>query len=95
MAVVEYTILIAIAICGASGGPGTPPWHLPHHQTMVQLVRDRREGQSASGLLIAVFIYSGWDGTLYVNEEVKHRRANPGKAAVYGGHHTHRHLCLD
>ena len=30
-----------------------------------------------------MFIYSGWDGTLYVNEEVKHRRVNPGKAAVY------------
>ena len=40
-------------------------------------------GNLASGLLIAVFIYSGWEGTLYVNEEVKHRRINPGKAAVY------------
>ena len=25
----------------------------------------------------------GWDGTLYVNEEVKHRRENPGKAAMW------------
>ena len=30
-----------------------------------------------------MFIYSGWEGTLYVNEEVTHRRVNPGKAAVY------------
>jgi len=29
-----------------------------------------------------VFVYGGWDGTLYVNEEVKHRRTNPGRAAV-------------
>jgi amino acid transporter len=27
-------------------------------------------------------MYSGWDGTLYVNEEVKHRRENPGRAAM-------------
>jgi len=32
--------------------------------------------------LPAVFVYGGWDGTLYVNEEVKHRRHNPGRAAV-------------
>ena len=27
-------------------------------------------------------MYGGWDGTLYVNEEVKHRRINPGRAAI-------------
>jgi len=35
-----------------------------------------------AGFLIAVFVYGGWDGTLYVNEEVKHRRTNPGRAAI-------------
>jgi amino acid transporter len=29
-----------------------------------------------------VFVYGGWDGTLYVNEEVRHRRTNPGRAAI-------------
>jgi amino acid transporter len=29
-----------------------------------------------------LFVYGGWDGTLYVNEEVKHRRVNPGRAAM-------------
>jgi amino acid transporter len=29
-----------------------------------------------------VFMYTGWDATVYVNEEVKHRRHNPGRAAV-------------
>ena len=29
-----------------------------------------------------MFVYGGWDGTLYVNEEVKHRRTNPGRAAI-------------
>ena len=30
-----------------------------------------------------MFVYGGWDGTLYVNEEVKHRRVNPGRAAMW------------
>jgi len=29
-----------------------------------------------------VFIFSGWEGTLYVNEEVKRRHTNPGRAAI-------------
>ena len=28
-------------------------------------------------------MYTGWDATIYVNEEVKHRRINPGRAAVF------------
>src|ERR1700691_5326883 len=27
-------------------------------------------------------MYTGWDGTVYVNEETKRRRVNPGRAAV-------------
>src|SRR6266853_502669 len=37
---------------------------------------------AVAGVQIAVFIFSGWEGTLYVNEEVKHRRTNPGRAAI-------------
>src|SRR5712675_141884 len=40
------------------------------------------KGSAVAGFLVAVFVYGGWDGTLYVNEEVKHRRTNPGKAAI-------------
>jgi hypothetical protein len=29
-----------------------------------------------------VYVYSLWDGTAYVSEEVKHRRETPGKAAI-------------
>ena len=36
------------------------------------------KGNLAAGLLIAVFMYTGWDATVYVNEEVKHRRRQPG-----------------
>ncbi len=34
------------------------------------------KGSLAAGFLITVFMYSGWDGTVYVNEEVWHRRSN-------------------
>jgi amino acid transporter len=35
-----------------------------------------------AGFVIAVFAFTGWDGTIYVNEEVKRRRVNPGRAAI-------------
>jgi amino acid transporter len=34
------------------------------------------------GILIACFMYSGWDAAVYVNEETKDRAVNPGRAAV-------------
>jgi amino acid transporter len=44
---------------------------------------DRRAGfESRVALLLVVFMYTGWDATVYVNEEVTHRRVNPGQSAV-------------
>jgi amino acid transporter len=82
IAVIEYTILIGFSIWGLWAvlhhHPGTYPitrgWFSP---TGVG-----GHGSLAAGLLIAVFLFAGWDGTIYVNEEVKHRRVNPGRAAV-------------
>ena len=34
------------------------------------------------GILIAYFMYSGWDAAIYVNEETTDRANNPGKAAI-------------
>ncbi|HEX3848765.1 MAG TPA: APC family permease, partial [Steroidobacteraceae bacterium] len=34
------------------------------------------------GILIACFMYSGWDASIYVNEETADRANNPGKAAL-------------
>lgn len=28
-------------------------------------------------------MFAGWDGTINLNEEVRHRRVNPGRAAVF------------
>jgi amino acid transporter len=35
-----------------------------------------------AGILIAVFMYSGWDAAIYVNEETQEKESNPGLAAV-------------
>lgn len=35
-----------------------------------------------SGILIACFMYSGWDAAVYVNEESSDRIDNPGRAAI-------------
>jgi amino acid transporter len=34
------------------------------------------------GILIAYFMYSGWDAAIYVNEQTSDRTANPGRAAL-------------
>ena len=80
--VIEYSILIVFAIWGLV-------YVLGHHAGTYAITSSwftfhgiGGKGSLAAGFLIAVFMYTGWDGTLYVNEEVKHRRVNPGRAAV-------------
>ena len=82
MAVVEYLILIGLAVAG-------PGLVLGHHAGTVPITKGwfslygiGGKGDAVAGFLVAVFVYGGWDGTLYVNEEVKHRRVNPGRAAI-------------
>jgi amino acid transporter len=82
MALVEYLILIGLAIAGLVAV-------LAHHHGTFPITRGwfslsgiGGKGSAVAGFLIAVFVYGGWDGTLYVNEEVKHRRINPGRAAI-------------
>jgi amino acid transporter len=82
MAVVEYVILVGLAIAGLV-------LVLTHHHGTFAFSKGwlspsgiDGKGSAVAGFLIAVFIFTGWDGTLYVNEEVRHRRINPGRAAI-------------
>jgi amino acid transporter len=82
MAAVEYTILIGFALVGLV-------LVLNHHTGTTPITSGwfsvggiGGHGSLAAGLLLSVFIFSGWEGTLYVNEETKHRRTNPGRAAI-------------
>jgi amino acid transporter len=82
MAVVEYAILVGISLWGlvavlehhAGTFPVTGGWF--------SLTGIDGKGSAVAGFLIAVFAFSGWDGTVYVNEEVTNRRTNPGRAAI-------------
>ena len=82
MAVVEYLLLIGIAIAGLV-------WVLSHHAGSYPITTGwftlggvGGHSDIAGGFLLVIFVYGGWDGTLYVNEEVEHRKVYPGRAAV-------------
>ena len=40
------------------------------------------KGSLASSMLIAIFLFTGWDATIYINEETQMKRVNPGRAAI-------------
>ena len=83
IAVIEYVILIGFAILAFIWLLGHHPDTYPITKGWLSLSGINGKGDLAAGLLIAVFMYTGWDATVYVNEEVKHRRVNPGRAAVF------------
>ena len=82
LAVIEYVILISFAIWGFVAVLGHHHGTFPITRAWFSLSGIGGKGSLAAGFLIAVFMYVGWDATVYVNEEVKHRRHNPGRAAV-------------
>ncbi|HSR82893.1 MAG TPA: APC family permease [Streptosporangiaceae bacterium] len=82
IALVEYLILIGLAIAGLFFVLGHHHGSFPITKGWFSLSGIDGKGDAVAGFLIAVFVYGGWDGTLYVNEEVKHRRVNPGRAAI-------------
>ncbi len=82
IAAIEYVILIGFAIAGFVVVLGHHPGTFPITKGWFSLTGIGGKGDLAAGLLIAVFMYTGWDATVYVNEEVKRPRVNPGKAAV-------------
>ena len=78
----EYLILIGFAIAGFVVVIGHHPGTFPITAGWFSLSGIGGKGDIAAGLLIAVFMFTGWDATVYVNEEVKGRKQNPGKSAV-------------
>lgn len=82
MAVIEYLILIGFAIWGLVVVLGHHHGTFPITRGWFNVTGIGGKGSLVAGFLIAVFMYTGWDATVYVNEEVKHRRTNPGLAAV-------------
>jgi amino acid transporter len=82
MGLIEYVILIGFSVWGFVAVLGRHHGTFPITSGWFSLSGIGGKGSLAGGLLIAVFMIAGWDATVYVNEEVKHRRQNPGRAAV-------------
>ncbi|HEY6310719.1 MAG TPA: APC family permease [Streptosporangiaceae bacterium] len=83
IAVIEYVILIGFAIVGIYAVASH--WHGTYHFSSGWWSPTGIKGgggDAVAGFLVAVFIFTGWDGAVYVNEEVKQRRRNPGRAAL-------------
>jgi amino acid transporter len=82
MAAVEYVILIGFAVVGIVEVLNHHHGTFPVSAGWFKFSGIGGKGSLSAGLLLSVFIFSGWEGTLYVNEETKHRRINPGRAAI-------------
>jgi amino acid transporter len=82
LGLIEYTILIGFAIVGLIAVISHHHGTFPITKGWFSLSGIGGHGSLTAGFLVALFAYTGWDGTVYVNEEVKHRRVNPGKAAM-------------
>jgi amino acid transporter len=82
MAVIEYALLIGFGIAGLVLVLLHRHGTIPLSRGWLSLGGIGGQGSAAAGFLVAVFMFTGWDGTLYVNEEVTSRYRNPGRAAV-------------
>ena len=82
MAVVEYVILVGFAVAGLVFVLLRHPGTVPIGRGWVSVTGMGGHGSPMAGFLVAVFLYVGWDGALYVNEEVTSRNRNPGRAGV-------------
>ena len=82
MGLVEYVILVGFAIAGLAAVLSHRHGTFPVTSGWFSVSGIGGHGSLAAGFLIAVFMYTGWDATVYVNEETKQRQANPGRAAI-------------
>jgi amino acid transporter len=82
LAAVEYLILIGFAVAGLVFVIGHHAGTMPITRQWFSFGGIGGRGDAAAGFLLAVFAFTGWDATVYVNEEVRHRRKNPGRAAM-------------
>jgi amino acid transporter len=82
LAIVEYTILVGFSIFGLVAVLSHKHGTFPISSGWFSLHGIGGKGSPVAGFLLAVFAFTGWDATVYVNEEVKHKHRNPGRAAM-------------
>jgi amino acid transporter len=82
MAVVEYGIVIGLAVAAAVFWAGHSAGSYPASSGWLSLNGIGGKGSLSAGLLFAVFMFTGWDGSANVNEETHQPRVNPGRAVL-------------
>ena len=81
LAIFEYLVLFWFVILGLGA---LVSGHAASHVSSSWFTVSGAGGAKGflAGTLIAVFMYSGWDAAIYVNEETKDKETNPGRAAI-------------
>jgi amino acid transporter len=82
---IELTMLLVLSIVAlVKVGAGTaPPGHLSPSIDWLNPFKISSFSAFASGIILMVFIYWGWDTALAVNEETRDRNRTPGLAAIF------------
>jgi amino acid transporter len=82
---IELTMLLVLSVVAlVKVGSGTaPPGHLTPSISWLNPFKISSFSAFASGIVLMVFIYWGWDTAVSVNEETKDRNRTPGLAAIF------------
>lgn len=83
IAVVEYAILIVFSII-AFYAVFIGHWAGTVHPSVRWLTLSGVGGKGSlvAGMLIAIYMFTGWDASIYINEETEQKETNPGKAVL-------------
>jgi len=82
---IELTMLLVLSVValGKVGSGTAPPGHLTPSFSWLNPFKITSFSAFASGIILMVFIYWGWDTAVSVNEETKDRNRIPGLAAIF------------
>jgi amino acid transporter len=81
---IELTMLVVLSVVALIkvGSGHAPPGHLTPSISWLNPFKISSFSAFASGIILMVFIYWGWDTALSVNEETKDKNRTPGLAAI-------------
>ena len=82
---IELTMLFVLSIVALVkvGNGSAPPGHLTPSIDWLNPFKISSFSAFASGIILMVFIYWGWDTAVAVNEETKDKTRTPGLAAIF------------
>ena len=82
---IELTMLFVLSIVALVkvGNGSAPPGHLTPSISWLNPFKISDFSAFASGIILMVFIYWGWDTAVAVNEETKDKTRTPGLAAIF------------